>query len=533
MAGVLGVPGLDGYRAALFDNQQRDLSNIQAMRGVLGIQGQLQEQQMLPLKLEQLKMQLERQKQNLGIIGGIMGGMGGMGGAPTAEQALAQGAAQGDVGPTVTNAQRMQPQGSQSNGLDLPPQIQMAMLSGDPGLEKWAAAMAQQYKPTDKIREAIALGMKPGTQQFNAYVGTAYNQGGAWQVDPATGGVKLAPGYAEGQGAVKGAEAAATAAYGAPIQTTLNVNGKVMPVSLTPLEYKKYTETGDIPARFGGSPVASPSGNATISPSVTLGEINRISDPNDRAAALDAYQNGRFEPRRGVTGGGIPTRAVIGMGQDSATTAASTEMAGIHAKRVGALEEKIPTLNGTLRRLDRVEALTKDDKTYAAAGAELKTQLGSIAQGFGLKINADKTASTEQYIADLAELLKDRLASKDYGSGTGISNLDLATAGRPLPEVVKTAQGRMLIIDAIRKDTKRALEDATAARQYFAQNKTLDGFTYPSETAQDAAPPSNNGAGKTRPPAVGEVINGYVYLGGDRNNRSSYRPVSSGSSGGF
>lgn len=209
--------------------------------------------------------------------------------------------------------------------------------------------------------------------------------------------------------------------------------------------------------------------------------------------------------------------------------AGSTELAGIHAKRVGALEEKIPGLNSTLRRLDRLEQLTVDDTTYAAAGAELKSQLGSVAQALGLSVNKDKTANTEEYLAHVAELLKERLSSKDYGSGTGVSNLDLATAGRPLPEVIKTSQGRQQIITALRADTKRALGDANAAREHFAKNKTLDGFTYPSETeamAPPAAPPaSDRTAAPVRKPMRGQVINGFRYTGGDPNSATSWRKV--------
>lgn len=178
-----------------------------------------------------------------------------------------------------------------------------------------------------------------------------------------------------------------------------------------------------------------------------------------------------------------------GMGQSPAQQAAGRTIAEGDAKRVLDLEQKIPSLLSVGRRLDRMAVLTKDDKTYAAAGSKLKTDLGSIAQAFGLNVNQSKTANTEEYMAHVAELLKDRLASKDYGSGTGVSNLDILSAQKPLPELAKTAQGRLQIIDALKEDTQRNLQYAQSVRDYFdANQQTLRGFRLPSELAADRPP---------------------------------------------
>lgn len=155
------------------------------------------------------------------------------------------------------------------------------------------------------------------------------------------------------------------------------------------------------------------------------------------------------------------------------------------ARRVLELEAKIPSMLSVVRRLDRMERLSADDTTYAAAGAEIKTTLGSIAQGFGLPVKKEKTANAEEYLAHVAELLKDRLASKDYGSGSGVSNLDIIAARAPLPELAKTAQGRSQIIQALRADTERNLTDAQAARDFFDSNSGLRGFRFPSEVAAE------------------------------------------------
>jgi len=167
---------------------------------------------------------------------------------------------------------------------------------------------------------------------------------------------------------------------------------------------------------------------------------------------------------------------------------AQSEKGQLDAKRVQLLEEKIPSLNATNRRLDRLMELNTDDKTYAAAGAELKTTLSSVAQAFGLPVQIKKTANSEEYIAHIAELMKERLASKDYGSGTGVSNLDLLAAGRPLPELTRTREGRKQVLDALKLDVKRATDDSMAARGYFEKNSSLKGFKFPSEDAGSQPP---------------------------------------------
>lgn len=223
----------------------------------------------------------------------------------------------------------------------------------------------------------------------------------------------------------------------------------------------------------------------------SLGTYGQFQDVTERTKA-------RFDPFLGVTDaqgrpipmtreqfatgtGGVSQGPQRGMGPTPAEKTALTTAAEGDAKRVLDLEAKIPNILSVQRRLGRMEALTKDDQTYAAAGAELKNTLGSIGQAFGLNINQAKTANTEEYLAHVAELLKDRLASKDFGSGSGVSNLDIIAAQKPLPELAKTGPGRLQIIQALKADAERNLGDAQAARDYFDANKGLRGFRFPSE----------------------------------------------------
>lgn len=199
--------------------------------------------------------------------------------------------------------------------------------------------------------------------------------------------------------------------------------------------------------------------------------------------------------------------------------AGASEAGKKDAEVISSQRQKIPSLAASMISLNQLEALNKDDKTYASSGAAFKKDLGRLAQAFGVKVEEDKTANTEAYIARLGELLKERLASKDYGSGTGISNLDLATAGVPLPEVAKTQQGRQLIIEALKKDVMRSYGDIRSQVEHWEANKTLEGFKFPSESVLSTAPKTvAKGA-----PKKGDVVDGWEFLGGDPSKRINWR----------
>lgn len=171
--------------------------------------------------------------------------------------------------------------------------------------------------------------------------------------------------------------------------------------------------------------------------------------------------------------------------QSPASRAGGEKSAQTEAEWVGTLPQKVMSANQSSRYLDRLSELNKDKMTYASAGAEFKTTLGRIAQSIDPSFdpNKIKTANTEQYIATVSELLKARLGSKDYGSGTGVSNLDILTASTPLPQLSNTQVGRQQIIEALKKDTAVQIEDYKDAQNHFynkGQN-TLRGWIPPSE----------------------------------------------------
>lgn len=456
MAGLLGVPGLDGYRAALQDNQSRDINTVGLMQGILGLQNGLLEQQMTPLKMEQLRIQLERQKANQQMIQRIMGGGQAQGAMPSPTDALAQGAAQGDIGPTVTNAARMeQPQGQmQGGGLELPPMIQAALLSGDPGLERWANAQAQQYKPTDKIREAIALGMRPGTPQFKAYVGTVYNQGGAWQANP-QGGVNLAPGYADAMGQVKGAETAATSAAQAPYQIQeFEIGGRKYRMSVA--DYKAITEP--------------PKNDAEGLRALQISE--RLGLPYDSGwigkNANKPAESGRV---------GAPSLRSLFGGSTESEKAYDAERAKDFAKEAQKFNEAYQAGNQQRDNLDLLDGLLRNPRVSSGTLAELNSDLKGIASSFGMNI----AGKTEE---DVIRAITREMALKMKNQGGtnlmpgAMSDFEQKMLGSMVPSLSHSAPGRMLLSQVMRAKLDRDMKIAEMAASYENDRGRLDAGFY-------------------------------------------------------
>jgi len=84
--------------------------------------------------------------------------------------------------------------------------------SGAKYTEQLAKDFTEQNKSTDKIREMIAAGIKPGSAQWNSALSALATQGGIGRIDE-KGNYSLLPGYAEGQGAVTKATEESKAKY--------------------------------------------------------------------------------------------------------------------------------------------------------------------------------------------------------------------------------------------------------------------------------------------------------------------------------
>jgi hypothetical protein len=209
MQGMLGnlPPGMRGYLLAQQQGQQKEAQALQ-MAGMLAqLQGSQEDramkQQMMPLQLEQLQTAIAETKRKADQEVALRAARAGLfsQGNP-AQGALSAGAAQGDVGPTVGNMERLQtapptgmlslnPQAVQQyiaaggtakdiEGItNLGPMGQVGKIDPKDYTPESLAAFMQSHNPT-VLRPRVKMEVGPGGQAYDPYA----LQPGAVMADP-------------------------------------------------------------------------------------------------------------------------------------------------------------------------------------------------------------------------------------------------------------------------------------------------------------------------------------------------------------
>lgn len=195
---------------------------------------------MIPERQSQLAAAQNQQIQN-------MFGVGGGTAAPQArDMALTGGAMQGDVGPTNTNAARMD-NVQTGTGSAMPIPLGMdrrtAMMQYMINPQAYATALATHSSPAEIQKVAMAAGLQPGTPQYQAFMQgnltkqnyiapTVVGEGGSLvqpganrasfiapkggiQINPTTGQSSVLPGYTQATGAIEQSQAYAKGLGGA------------------------------------------------------------------------------------------------------------------------------------------------------------------------------------------------------------------------------------------------------------------------------------------------------------------------------
>lgn len=163
----------------------------------------------------------------------------------------------------------------------------------------------------------------------------------------------------------------------------------------------------------------------------------------------------------------------------------------------------------SLPSLQRMEKIASSGNLTEGTWAEERNSVNKFFQSMGLPITpADKIANTEAYIADQAELLRNRL--KAYGTGSGVSNLDLIAGGKTLPEISTSPGGKQLIIRAMKQDLQNLIDEGEAANYHYKHGGDMGDFTFIGKSIYDDEP---------KPPAGSKD---------NKGRRSTDRPNSSG-----
>lgn len=452
MAGIL-APGLRGYLAAQQQGDQQQLQQMQMLQGILGMQGSLedreQKRQLQPLQLQQLQLAVDRARANNELfkqVGGVLSG------SPVSPMgALSAGAAQGDIGPTTTNAARIgQPVSPQAGGLlNAPPLIQSMILSGDTGMEKYGNAYMEQNKPI-AAREGAPI-INPATGQVVFFApklepGMVPNyQGGQLT------GVSNAPGYIPSMTERSQAQERVKAQY----------------------------EPMTVPAT---SPTTPPTFRSREQVLQGAGAIPLRATAPTEAAGLRMVReaDARGQPAS-VTVDPVPTSSVIsnaaGMSPTQEAEVAArrqfgTKSADDYAKLYGDINKASMQNPGKIAKFNRIGQLLGDFEggKLSKAGFDL-AQLGN---SVGVKI--DKALPNKEAAEALSKEVALDLRNTAEGAGMpgAMSDADREFLRSMTPQMASTAEGRKQIIESRVALWQRENQVAEMARKYVKKYGQLN-----------------------------------------------------------
>lgn len=312
------------------------------------------------------------------------------------------------------------------------------LMSGDPTLVRLGEMIQGATKPTDKMRELSSRGIEPGSPQWNAELGMHFNQGGAWQVGP-NGQVQLAPGYAQGAGAIKSAEEGARAGF----DLVEIPDGRGGTVRMSREQALRMLQPGGGGAAGGGAN--------------TLGNTNNaVSAP----------------PRPGGGFGYTPPAAQSGAQQKFAETLATT-----NAKAYGELQEADRSAPGTISKYQRLGSLLSNVNTgkFKTNTAELKAAAKSL--GFDLNaVGIGDDVAPSQAAAALSNQLALELRNPTGGAGMpgAMSDQDRVFLQRMVPGLENDPNAIPLMIEYRTRLAQRDQQIAKMARDYKKKSGTFD-----------------------------------------------------------
>lgn len=204
---------------------------------------------------------------------------------------------------------------------------------------------------------------------------------------------------------------------------------------------------------------------------ILLAELAQERDPAVRAEIQKELD---FDKRRPVRTMSAPSGPAPAFGiSDPAGLKFKEEAATSGRKQMEKLQEvKVSTEQG-LATLDRLSELNQSGQIIGGPFAKTKlSALRAIQNVTGAEVGG--VPETEEYLKETLSQLKDQL--KAFGSGTGISNLDLLTAERMLAQPANTQEGRQRIIEFMKTLSQTAQKNTLSQEQYFVNNHTLDGW---------------------------------------------------------
>lgn len=380
---------------------------------------------------------------------------------------------------------------------------QIGMLMGaNPELGKSALELWKAQNPGIQVHNGYAYDPRttqPGfLPQLNVTpngqaVQTAIGADGQPTISAPRGSMDTARGFAE-----------VTADQGQPVTLNMKIGNENREVKVSPKEAREYFNTGAIPARLGGAPVAAPQAEAPAAPSPTAGGKLNLVAPDDATAqkwmkqfetqGIPANITVKQRPAPVAEPAPMPTPApsapgnplgkpLLGVGPSGAEAAASAARAeaqkaeaAVVGKTFGETFENVQksgfNSQAKLNRFNRIEQLLSGIDTGKLT--PLASSAAQTANSLGFKV--DPKWNNIQAAEALANEMALELRNPAGGAGMpgAMSDADRNFLAAMAPGVEKTPEGRKLIIDSGRQLAKRDQEVAQLARDYRKTHGQID-----------------------------------------------------------
>lgn len=306
---------MEKFLAARSQAGQDQTRQLQSLGLLSQLQQHAQEQEMLPLKRQQLELAVRRAKQNADLMSQIQGGM--LGGQPMG---------------ALSGAPPSGMLGGNKGMLDAPALVQAMLLSGDPGMAKYAGAFLDQNKPIAAREGAPIVNPVTGEVKFfspKLEPGMVPN----FQGNQLTG-VSNAPGYIDSMTARDRAREGVKAEFDPLSVPRSDGSTQMMPRSQFLNQQRPQA------------------------PAAPMTEQQII------AAGIDATNRGRpFSvslPPQTSPSGPIPTSAVVGVSQSPADKVRSEGLARTEVERAAAEPQNRLGSTTQLEDLGRLQALANE-----------------------------------------------------------------------------------------------------------------------------------------------------------------------------
>ena len=295
----------------------------------------------------------------------------------------------------------------------------------------------EQNKPTDKMKELTAAGIKPGSNAWNYALTDTATQGGIWRRGP-DGALTLAPGYAAGQGAVTSATEGAKARFDIITVPITQPDGTTINQTMT-REQATQRLGGGAPQQAGG-PL-----NLTAPTDAAAVQMGRQLDQSGQPFNITV-------PRAGAPSGFGVTNPVQQKAQEAAATGSVKAI-------TDKLESSFAIAQTAEERLKQVQNIKPilDLPLITGPGATPQMFLSQVANKMYGVSNEETLANTRQLITGLSELsLSSRGALKGQGTITEGEGALLVKA-RSAPDSLTVPEYKRLFT-LFEKQDKRAIE---------------------------------------------------------------------------